>query len=164
MSWDDEINAAAPGVARALVYLERAQGRGGKNAAANDIASAIGEADVHRISDLHELLDRYGLSYSIDGLAEAAERFAAELEAEADFSLPIGRPEAEVRGQLIEDALEALAAAKRKSARGRAWSCAEEAAALAKEVGVANAKRMLGCGRWPEFDALQRALEELAAE
>lgn len=82
MSWEDEIREADPGIPRALVYLERAQGRGSKNAAAEDIDDALVELREREGIELtlNNLLERYDLGWSLNGLAEAAARFAEDLE------------------------------------------------------------------------------------
>jgi hypothetical protein len=77
MSWEQQIAEAAPGKARALVYLERAQGRSSKRLIASDINAAIDESDA--ISGIIDLLGLYGQSASAEGLVKTAECFAKDI-------------------------------------------------------------------------------------
>ena len=63
----------------------------------------------------------------------------------------------------VGKALAAIDCSRAKSARARAWNWAEIAAEHARAAGIENAVTLLGGGRWPEFEPLKAALQEMAA-
>ena len=59
-----------------------------------------------------------------------------------------------------ERAVAALACSRIKPDRASAWYWAETAARHAMVCGVPDARKLLGDGRWPDYELLQAALEE----
>lgn len=76
MSWADEIHSAQAGEARAKIYLSRAQGQGSKRKIEGSIQSALDELGG---SDVNDLLVKYALPYTMEGLLSAAELLAADI-------------------------------------------------------------------------------------
>jgi hypothetical protein len=59
----------------------------------------------------------------------------------------------------IDKALAAIECSRAKSARARAWGWADTAIEHAEAAGIANARALVGDGRYPELNDLQAALE-----
>ena len=59
----------------------------------------------------------------------------------------------------IDKALAAIECSRAKSARARAWNWADIAIEHAEAAGIANARALVGDGRYPELNDLQAALE-----
>ncbi len=55
-------------------------------------------------------------------------------------------------------ALAALACSRAKASNAKAWDWADDAAANAVEMGIPNARDLLGNGRRPDVDALEKRI------